>query len=108
LRALSEQNTVFENVAEAMYRYSCDSDVMEQCRKIEDNQKFMAYQKNKIESLKASNADKDNQLADKNNQLADKNNQLADKNNQLADKDNIIADLTARLSYLESQLNKNK
>jgi predicted transposase/invertase (TIGR01784 family) len=94
LRGLSEQNTVFENVAEAMYRYSCDNDVLEQCRKIEDNQRFMAYQKNKIESLEASNADKDNQLAD--------------KDNQLADKDNIIADLTARLSYLESQLNKNK
>jgi uncharacterized protein YeeX (DUF496 family) len=94
LRALSEQNTVFENVAEAMYRYSCDSDVMEQCRKIEDNKKYVAYLNNKAQnltqeniSLKASNADKDNQLADK---------------------DNIIADLTARLSYLESQLNKNK
>jgi predicted transposase/invertase (TIGR01784 family) len=87
LRALSEQNTVFENVAETMYRYSCDSDVMEQCRKIEDNKKYVAYLNNKAQnltqeniSLKASNADKDN----------------------------IIADLTARLSYLESQLNKNK
>jgi hypothetical protein len=69
---MGAQNAVFDKVGEAMFRYSCDKDVLEQCRKVEDNQRFMAYQKNKIEALEASNAEKDNQLVEKDNQLAQK------------------------------------
>jgi predicted transposase/invertase (TIGR01784 family) len=94
LKALATNNAVFEDVAKSMFMYSCDKDVLEQCRKVEDNQRFMAYQQNKIDSLEASNADKDNLLAEQKAQLADKDNQLAQKD--------------ARIAYLEAQLNKNK
>jgi predicted transposase/invertase (TIGR01784 family) len=104
MKAMAAQNTIFDNVAEAMFKYSCDRDVLEECRKIEDGRKYVNYLKEsnknltaEVNSLKTINADKDNQLADKDNQLADKDNQLADKDNQLAQQ-------AARIAYLESQL----
>jgi uncharacterized protein (DUF3084 family) len=84
-----------------MFRYSCDKDVLEQCRKVEDNQRFMAYQKNKIEALEASNAEKDNKLIEKDNQLTQKDNQLVEKDNQLAQKDAEILALKAKLAELK-------
>jgi hypothetical protein len=94
LKAMGAQNAVFDKVGEAMFRYSCDKDVLEQCRKVEDNQRFMAYQKNKIEALEASNAEKDNQLTQKDNQLVE-------KDNQLAQKDAEILALKAKLAELK-------
>jgi predicted transposase/invertase (TIGR01784 family) len=63
LKALATQNTVFDNVAEAMYMYSCDRDVLEECRKVEDARKFVAYQKSKIETLEAKNAEQAARIA---------------------------------------------
>jgi hypothetical protein len=94
LKAMGAQNAVFDKVGETMFRYSCDKDVLEQCRKVEDNQRFMAYQKNKIEALEASNAEKDNQLTQKDNQLVE-------KDNQLAQKDAEILALKAKLAELK-------
>jgi predicted transposase/invertase (TIGR01784 family) len=94
LKAMGAQNAVFDKVGEAMFRYSCDKDVLEQCRKVEDNQRFMAYQKNKIDALEASNAEKDNQLTQKDNQLVE-------KDNQLAQKDAEILELKAKLAELK-------
>jgi predicted transposase/invertase (TIGR01784 family) len=63
LMTLAAQNTIFDNVAEAMFRYSCDRDVLEQCRKIDDSQKYTAYleESNKtltaeVKSLRANKA----------------------------------------------------
>jgi septal ring factor EnvC (AmiA/AmiB activator) len=93
LKALAAQNSVFENVAEAMYRYSCDRDVLEECRKIEDGRRYVNYLKEsnknltaEINSLKTSNAEMGHQLADKDNQLAEQ---------------------AARIAYLEAQLKQN-
>jgi hypothetical protein len=63
LKALATQNTIFDNVAEAMYMYSCDRDVLEECRKVEDARKFVAYQKSKIEALEAKNAEQAARIA---------------------------------------------
>jgi hypothetical protein len=63
LKVLATQNTIFDNVAETMYMYSCNRDVLEECRKIEDAQKFMAYQKNKIEALETKNAEQAARIA---------------------------------------------
>jgi predicted transposase/invertase (TIGR01784 family) len=93
LKALAAQNSVFENVAEAMYRYSCDRDVLEECRKIEDGRRYVNYLKEsnknltaEINSLKTSNAE---------------------MGHQLADKDNKLAEQAARIAYLEAQLKQN-
>jgi predicted transposase/invertase (TIGR01784 family) len=64
LRALATQNAVFNNVAETMYRYSCDKEVLEQCRKIEDQQKYVAYQNSKIESLEADKSEMSNTISE--------------------------------------------
>jgi septal ring factor EnvC (AmiA/AmiB activator) len=83
-----------------MYRYSCDRDVLEECRKIEDGRRYVNYLKEsnknltaEINSLKTSNAEMGHQLAD--------------KDNQLADKDNKLAEQAARIAYLEAQLKQN-
>jgi predicted transposase/invertase (TIGR01784 family) len=93
LKALATQNSVFENVAEAMYRYSCDRDVLEECRKIEDGRRYVNYLKEsnknltaEINSLKTSNAE---------------------MGHQLADKDTKLAEQAARIAYLEAQLKQN-
>jgi predicted RNase H-like nuclease (RuvC/YqgF family) len=122
MKALATNNAVFEDVAKSMFMYSCDKDVLEQCRKVEDNQRFMAYQQNKIESLEASNANlmanniglKANNIELKANniELKTSNNELKASNDKLkasnADKDNQIAEQAVRIAYLEAQLNKNK
>jgi predicted transposase/invertase (TIGR01784 family) len=87
LKTMAAQNTVFENVAKSMFMYSCDKDVLEQCRKVEYDQRYVNHLNNENKSLKADNAE-----------LKASN---ADKDNQIAQKD-------ARIAYLEAQLNKNK
>jgi hypothetical protein len=81
LRALATQNAVFNNVAETMFRYSCDRDVLEQCRKIEDQQKYVAYQNNKIESLEADKSEMSNTIAEQAAEIAALKAELA-KNNK--------------------------
>jgi cell division protein FtsB len=70
-----------------MFMYSCDKDVLEQCRKVEYDQKYVKHLKDENKSLKANN------------------NKLKASN---ADKDDLIAKQAARLAYLEAQLNQNK
>jgi predicted transposase/invertase (TIGR01784 family) len=101
LKAMATQNSVFENVAKSMFMYSCNKDVLEQCRKVEYDQKYVKHLNDENKSLRASNADKDIQLAEKDNQIADKDSQIADKDSQIAQKD-------ARIAYLEAQLKQNK
>jgi predicted transposase/invertase (TIGR01784 family) len=57
LKTMAAQNTVFEDVAKSMFMYSCDKDVLEQCRKVEYDQKYVKYLKDENKSLKASNDD---------------------------------------------------
>jgi predicted transposase/invertase (TIGR01784 family) len=87
LKTMAAQNTVFEDVAKSMFMYSCDKDVLEQCRMVEYDQRYVNHLNNENKSLKADNAE-----------LKASN---ADKDNQLAQKD-------ARIAYLEAQLNNNK
>jgi predicted transposase/invertase (TIGR01784 family) len=112
LRALATQNAVFNNVAETMYRYSCDKEVLEQCRKIEDQQKYVAYQNNKIESLEASNADKDNQIESLEADKSEMANQIATKDNQIeslkSEMSNTISEMTAEIAALKAELAKIK
>jgi predicted transposase/invertase (TIGR01784 family) len=87
LKTMATQNTVFEDVAKSMFMYSCDKDVLEQCRKVEYDQKYVKHLNDENKSLKADNANKDKLIADK---------------------DDLIAKQAARLAYLEAQLNQNK
>jgi peptidoglycan hydrolase CwlO-like protein len=84
--------------------YSSDPNVMEQCRKVEDHQRFMASQNNKIKSLEADKskleADKSKLEADKSKLEADNSKLTADNNNLAAENSNLlnkIALLTAEL-----------
>jgi hypothetical protein len=45
--------------------YSCDKDVLEQCRKVEYDPKYVKPLNDENKSLRASNADKDSQIAQK-------------------------------------------
>jgi hypothetical protein len=87
LKTMATKNTVFEDVAKSMFMYSCNKDVLEQCRKVEYDQKYVKHLNDENKSLRASNADKDIQLADKDSQIAQKD---------------------ARIAYLEAQLKQNK
>jgi hypothetical protein len=84
---MATQNPVFEDVAKSMFMYSCDKDVLEQCRKVEYDQKYVKHLNDENKSLKTDNANKDKLIADK---------------------DDLIAKQAARLAYLEAQLNQNK
>jgi hypothetical protein len=86
LKTMATKNTVFEDVAKSMFMYSCNKDVLEQCRKVEYDQKYVKHLNDENKSLRASNADKDSQLADKDIQIAQKD---------------------ARIAYLEAQLKQN-
>jgi septal ring factor EnvC (AmiA/AmiB activator) len=101
LKTMATQNTVFEDVAKSMFMYSCDKDVLEQCRKVEYDQKYVKHLNDENKSLKAYN----NELKANNDELNAINNELKASN---ADKDDLIAKQAARLAYLESQLNQNK
>jgi predicted RNase H-like nuclease (RuvC/YqgF family) len=68
---MATQNTVFDEVAEAMFKFSSNRDVLDQCRKIEDRKRDIQRLNDKAEklenenkSLKASNADKDNLISE--------------------------------------------
>jgi hypothetical protein len=60
---MAAQNTIFDNVAQSMFMYSCDTNVMEQCQKVEDRRKLIAFKDERIKSLEASNAEKDDLIA---------------------------------------------
>jgi predicted transposase/invertase (TIGR01784 family) len=101
LKSMAAQNAIFDNVAQSMFMFSCDANVMEQCRKVEDHQKFVNHLSNENESLKASNAEKDSTIANMGNQLADKDNHISEleaENNELAAKN---AELMAEIANLK-------
>jgi peptidoglycan hydrolase CwlO-like protein len=93
--ALAAQNTIFDNVAEAMFRYSCDRDVLEQCRKIDDSQKYTAYLE---ESNKTLTAEVKSLRANK----AKMGNQISEQKSQITEQKSQIAELEARVAYLEA------
>jgi predicted transposase/invertase (TIGR01784 family) len=70
LKTMAAQNTIFDNVAQSMFMYSCDTNVMEQCQKVEDHRKLIAYKDERIKTLEASNADKDNHISELEAELA--------------------------------------
>jgi predicted transposase/invertase (TIGR01784 family) len=57
LKAMATQNAIFDNVAQSMFMYSCDPNVMEQCRRVEDHQKYVTHLTEENKSLKANNAE---------------------------------------------------
>jgi predicted transposase/invertase (TIGR01784 family) len=81
LKAMATQNTLFEDVAKSMFMYSCDKDVLEQCRKVEYDQKYVKHLNDENKSLKADNTELHNQLADKDAIIATLKAELA-KNKQ--------------------------
>jgi predicted RNase H-like nuclease (RuvC/YqgF family) len=80
LKAMATQNTVFDEVAEAMFKFSSNRDVLDQCRKIEDRKRDIQ------------------RLNDKAEKLEKENKSLRASN----------AEQAARIAYLESQLKQNK
>jgi hypothetical protein len=67
---MAMQNTIFEDVSKSMFMYSCDKYVLEQCRKIDYDQRYVKHLNDENKSLKAdnnelkaSNADKDDLIA---------------------------------------------
>jgi predicted RNase H-like nuclease (RuvC/YqgF family) len=74
---MGTQNAMFNDVAEAMLKFSSNSDVLNQCRKIDDRNRDIQRLRNENYSLKQSNAEKDNQIMQKDNQLAELAAQLA-------------------------------
>jgi predicted transposase/invertase (TIGR01784 family) len=75
LKTMAAQSTVFEDVAKSMFMYSCNKDVLEQCRKVEYDQKYVKHLNDENKSLKADNTD----LHDHISELEAKNNELAAK-----------------------------
>jgi hypothetical protein len=84
---MATQNTVFEDMAKSMFMYSCDKDVLEQCRKVEYDQKYVKHLNDENKSLKADN------------------DELKASN---AAKDDLIAKQAAELAYYKAQQSQNK
>jgi uncharacterized small protein (DUF1192 family) len=100
LKTMATQNPVFEDVAKSMFMYSSDKDVLEQCYKVEYNQRFVNHLNDENKSLKASN----DKLKVSNDELKVSNDELKASN---ADKDNRIAELQAEIAYLKAHQNNN-
>jgi cell division protein FtsB len=101
LKTMAAQNTVFEDVAKSMFMYSCNKDVLEQCRKVEYDQKYVKHLNDENKSLKADNnelkANNDELKADINDLKADIS-ELEAENNELAAKN---AELMAEIANLK-------
>jgi hypothetical protein len=94
LKTMATQNTVFEDMAKSMFMYSCDKDVLEQCRKVEYDQKYVKHLNDENKSLKADN-----------DELKASNDELKASN---AAKDDLIAKQAAELAYYKAQQSQNK
>jgi predicted transposase/invertase (TIGR01784 family) len=107
LKTMATQNPVFEDVAKSMFMYSSDKDVLEQCYKVEYNQRFVNHLNDENKSLKASN----DKLKASNDELKVSNDELKASNDELkadnADKDNRIAELQSEIAYLKAHQNNN-
>jgi hypothetical protein len=94
LKTMAAQNTVFEDVAKSVFMYSCNKDVLEQCRKVEYDQKYVKHLKDENKSLKADNVE-----------LKANNDELKASN---TDKDIQISELEAKVVALKAELDKTK
>jgi chromosome segregation ATPase len=99
LKAMGTQNAMFNDVAEAMLKFSSNSDVLNQCRKIDDRNRD-------IQRMRNENAKKDSIIAQQAATIANKDNQIMQKDNQLMQKDNQLAELAAQLAALKDALGR--
>ena len=121
LKMLAEQDEIFQETCETMFRLNQDDQIRYWCeaceeadrvaRTIESNFKKELAIKNAIIAEKDNAlAEKDNALAEKDNALAEKDNALAEKDNALAEKDNALAEkdnaLAEKDDIIASQKNK--
>jgi predicted transposase/invertase (TIGR01784 family) len=108
LKTMAAQNTVFEDVAKSMFMYSCNKDVLEQCRKVEYDQKYVKHLNDDIKSLKADN----DELKASNTELIASNTELIASNTELiasnTDLHNHISELEAELAAVKAELDKTK
>ena len=92
---LAEQDEIFQETCETMFRLNQDDQIRYWCEACEEADRVArTIESNFKKELAIKNAiiaEKDNALAEKDNALAEKDNALAEKDNALAEKDDIIA-----------------
>jgi predicted transposase/invertase (TIGR01784 family) len=94
LKKMATQNPVFEDVAKSMFMYSRDKDVLEQCYKVEYDQRFLNHLTKENDSLKSEK----NELMVENSGLIAENSGLKAENSELV----------AEVAALRAELAKNK
>ena len=93
---ITKDNPSLNSTAESIYMSNADINILEQCRAREDAIAHEKYQKELIESLNAT-------IADRDATIADKDATIADKDATIADNKALIAELQAKVKAYECQ-----
>lgn len=104
LKMVSQNNTVFKEAGETLYKLNQDDEMRYLCEMREEGQRILRTYQSLIRQGEDKLAQKDNELAKKDAVIAEKDNALAEKNNALAEKDAALAESAATIATLEAQL----
>ncbi len=101
LKMLTQNNTVFEEASETLYKLNQDDKVRYLCEMREEGQRILQTYQSLIRQRDEKLAQKDTALAEKDAVIADKNAIIATKDAAIADKDATIAALQAQLAAFQ-------
>ena len=97
LKMVAQNNTVFKEAGETLYKLNQDDEMRYLCEMREEGQRILRTK----QSILMKGEDK---LAQKDNELAKKDAVIAEKDNALAEKDAALAESAATIATLEAQL----
>ena len=100
---LAQQDNVFQETCETVFRLNQDKKVRYWCQAREEAERIARTTKQDYEKRLAN---KDKALAEKDNALAEKNNTIAEDKRLIAEKDKALAEKDAQIALLKAQLNQ--
>lgn len=99
LNMLAQQDSVFQETCETVFRLNQDEKVRYWCEAREEADRIARTIEHDYEvSLAEKEAERDRAIAERNNAIAEKDNAIAEKDSVIAEKDAQIAMLTAQLN----------
>lgn len=104
LKMLAQNNNVFKETGETVYKLNQDESVRYWCEMREEGHRILQTYESLLKDSETKLAEKDAKLAEKDAKLAEKDEKLAEKDEKLAEKDNELAEKDARIAELMARL----
>lgn len=112
LKMLAQQDEVFQETCETMFRLNQDEKVRYWCEAREEAERIALTieqdHANQLAERDAIIAEKDSAIAEKDSAIAEKDSAIAEKDSVIAEKDSAIAELSAQIALLKTQLQQQK